>query len=716
MNRIALYAIGCALLSCQGHPRAKANQSAVPARPVISAALAVARLKSAERRRDSSAIEREALSSRDASVRRAAARALARIADGRAAELLALALSDEDSEVITWGAYGLGYTCRGRERKAVPALVARAAGLTSANLRTESALASPIEAITDALGRCASPDAESTLRAWLRGPKARAESAALSLGRVVERQGRLEDATLVALLDVAIHEPDPLQNALYPFSRLSALNASTAERALALARSVLQKRGPGAELAIRSLARSGDAGGAELARLLADSSLPPALRSEAARELAALGDGGQRALWAAFDATIVQKPSDAELSGDAYGPLSALLDALAPPFPSSALELRTLAELPLDPLDSTPLKRRKVHVRCTAAALLAASNDLDARLSACDPATQSLPRDLAALAVLGRAKLVGRRKTAYLADARSQFSPIRKAALEILSEHAELDDAYRVLSEGLSAPALGVVASAAHVLASYPERADRNARPGAPSHLAPSPDSSVVQALPAAFTAARNQNNIEVQSLLLDATGALQVLSAKDWVTSACKSDNPTLREHAEKALHLLGERTRLCDASRPGDDRDSASGSVEKTALSFETEVGTLSLTLDPTFAPSAVGRVIHLAQTGFYDGMAVHRVVPGFVVQFGDPEGDGYGGDGQPPLRCETSPVPFLTGDVGVALSGRDTGSSQLFVTLGRYPHLDGQYAWIGRAGPGWDRVTVGDRILHVLVRSVP
>ncbi len=79
------------------------------------------------------------------------------------------------------------------------------------------------------------------------------------------------------------------------------------------------------------------------------------------------------------------------------------------------------------------------------------------------------------------------------------------------------------------------------------------------------------------------------------------------------------------------------------------------------------------------------------------MHRVVPGFVAQFGDPGGDGYGGDDQPPLRCETAPIAFGRGAVGIALSGRDTGASQLFVTLGRYPHLDGEYAWLGRSRPG-------------------
>ena len=81
--------------------------------------------------------------------------------------------------------------------------------------------------------------------------------------------------------------------------------------------------------------------------------------------------------------------------------------------------------------------------------------------------------------------------------------------------------------------------------------------------------------------------------------------------------------------------------------------------------------------------------------------------MVQFGDPGGDGYGGAGRPSLRCETSPLRFDALELGVALAGRDTGSSQIFVTLGAFPHLDGDYALIGRADPGWERLAQGDVI---------
>jgi cyclophilin family peptidyl-prolyl cis-trans isomerase len=134
---------------------------------------------------------------------------------------------------------------------------------------------------------------------------------------------------------------------------------------------------------------------------------------------------------------------------------------------------------------------------------------------------------------------------------------------------------------------------------------------------------------------------------------------------------------------------------------------------LAFDTDAGPLEIALDPSVAPVAATRLADLARSGFFDGVAVHRVVPGFVVQLGDPGGDGYGGAKGPPLRCETAPVTFESGTVGIALGGRDTGSSQFFVMLGRHPHLDGEYAVVGRAGPGWDRLTLGDVVKKVQVK---
>jgi cyclophilin family peptidyl-prolyl cis-trans isomerase len=712
--RFARYVGGLVLFAACHDNRPQPNaHAAAPAHAASSVSADLQLLSAAEQRRDSAAIAREALSSRDVHVRRSAARALARIADARSAELLLLALADEDPEVNTWAAYGLGYACRGREPKTVRALVARAASL-GAEPRL-APLLSPSEALADALGRCAGAEAESTLRAWLRGPNVRAEAAALALGRIAAHSGKLDDVTLVALLDAADRAPLPVQNAFFPLTRLAALNASSAERTRALASAAIAARTPDAplrEFAVRVLGRTGKAGGEALATLATQTGLAAGLRAEALRELASRGEAGQKPLWDAFDGWLGTVADDSTLRGEKYGPLSALLEALAPPILGSGSKLRALAELAIAEQDSVTLKRRKVHLRCTAAALLAGANYQSAQLAACDPAQDSTQRELAVLRVLSRDKLRGARKKAYLLRAHADDALVREAALERLAEHPELNEAYLVLADALAAKALGVVASAAHLLASYPERAARTIDENSDVHAAPKPDPSVIQALTAAYAAVSARHSIEVQSALLDALGALQILSLKDAANVACGSDNPSLREHAQKALRLLGEQARSCDEFKPTLAATPLATSAGRSLLTLETDAGPLTLTLDPSFAPLAVARVLALAQNGFYDGMPVHRVVPGFVAQFGDPGGDGYGGDEQPPLRCETSPIPFQSGSVGVALSGRDTGSSQLFVTLGRYPHLDGEYSWLGSAGPGWDRIAAGDRILHVRV----
>jgi cyclophilin family peptidyl-prolyl cis-trans isomerase len=701
------------LLACQSRASDPVLKKPAPAHSAGGSGAQQSALQSAELRRDSAAIGREILSSRDVTLRRSAARALSRIADARAAELLLLALSDEDPEVCTWGAYGLGYTCLGRETRTVHALVSRAASLPS-DAGSEP-LESPTQAISDALGRCASPEAESTLRAWLHGPKPRAEAAALALGRVAAKAGKLDDSTLVTLLDAADRVEDPVQSALFPVSRLATLNTSTAERTRAIAEQLTERRAAGSEFALRVLSRAGTEGRAVLVNLAARAELAPGLRAQAVRELSALGGEGQAPLWTVFD-RLASLPSAGDLESANYGPLSALLDALSPPVSNAGAKLQALAELALGDQDPPGLRRRKVQVRCAAAALLSGSNFQDPRLLACDPAPGSQTRELSVLRVIGRGKLRGPRKRAYLESARAERGPLREAALDLLAEHAELGEAYQLLADALAAKSPGVVASAARLLASYPERATRLATEPSDAPRAPNPDPSVVKALTGAYTDARAESRIEVQSLLLDAIGALQLLSLKEATNLACISDNPTLREHAQKALGLLGERARRCDTFKPEADAPPGAPSAGDQSLTFETDAGTLTMKLDARFAPNAVSRIVALAQAGFYDGLSVHRVVPGFVAQFGDPAGDGYGGDARLPLRCETSPIEFQPGAVGVALAGRDTGSSQLFVTLGRYPHLDGQYAWLGQAGPGWDRLAAGDRILHVRVSPAP
>lgn len=141
-------------------------------------------------------------------------------------------------------------------------------------------------------------------------------------------------------------------------------------------------------------------------------------------------------------------------------------------------------------------------------------------------------------------------------------------------------------------------------------------------------------------------------------------------------------------------------------------------TGARIRTDKGEFIIEFDGDDAPYTVAHWVSLAETGFFDGLVFHRVVPDFVVQGGDPRGDGWGGAGHP-IPDELGPLPFDRFTVGMALSGPDTGSSQWFVTLSPQPHLTGRYTRFGRVVRGEDvlrRLQIGDRILDVTVERVP
>ena len=133
-----------------------------------------------------------------------------------------------------------------------------------------------------------------------------------------------------------------------------------------------------------------------------------------------------------------------------------------------------------------------------------------------------------------------------------------------------------------------------------------------------------------------------------------------------------------------------------------------------LHTTKGTIEIHLDVVEAPLTSASFVALAARGFYDGLTFHRVEPGFVVQGGDPRGDGNGGPGYT-LRCEITGRPYGRGAVGMALSGKDTGGSQFFFTLQPQPHLDGGFTRFGQVAAGMDvvdRLRPGDLIERVEV----
>jgi len=133
-----------------------------------------------------------------------------------------------------------------------------------------------------------------------------------------------------------------------------------------------------------------------------------------------------------------------------------------------------------------------------------------------------------------------------------------------------------------------------------------------------------------------------------------------------------------------------------------------------IETEHGLIQIELAMFDAPQTVENFVTLARKGFFDNNVIHRVVPDFVVQAGDPRADGEGGPGYT-IRDELNERPYLRGIVGMALDWADTGGSQFFITHSPQPHLDAKYTVFGRVVSGMDvvdKIQQGDVIRRVRI----
>jgi cyclophilin family peptidyl-prolyl cis-trans isomerase len=155
----------------------------------------------------------------------------------------------------------------------------------------------------------------------------------------------------------------------------------------------------------------------------------------------------------------------------------------------------------------------------------------------------------------------------------------------------------------------------------------------------------------------------------------------------------------------ILKEATRLAVRGKPVRLRITFSGTRSVT------------LRLDPTVAPMNVANLVLLARKGYFDGHLVPRVVPDFVVQMGSPVDTMDGGPGYS-MRCEDSLTWYGPGSVGMALSGKDTGGSQFFITTNATPHLTGKYTRLGelenldRALQILDDLELGAKIITIKV----
>ena len=209
--------------------------------------------------------------------------------------------------------------------------------------------------------------------------------------------------------------------------------------------------------------------------------------------------------------------------------------------------------------------------------------------------------------------------------------------------------------------------------------------------------------------------------------GALTALAryggdaARPVLTAALADKDWAVRVHAVALLKQLdaegSHELRVRPAPAQSAEFYAASRLVSppySTQAYIDTDRGTIQIELAVLDAPLTVENFVTLARKGFYDGLTFHRVVPDFVVQSGDPRGDGQGGPGYT-IRDEINERPYLRGTVGMALDWAGTGGSQFFITHLPQPHLDARYTAFGRVVAGMevvDRIEQWDVIRRVRI----
>ncbi len=193
----------------------------------------------------------------------------------------------------------------------------------------------------------------------------------------------------------------------------------------------------------------------------------------------------------------------------------------------------------------------------------------------------------------------------------------------------------------------------------------------------------------------------------LEALAALDPNAAKPALNSALSDRDWAVRVRAAELLKSLDPNVGAAPA-RPAPPPSVAELAAVDTFVSpkysptayIDTAKGTIELELAVIDAPRAVANFITLVRRNFFRGVQLHRVVPDFVVQGGDPRGDGAGGPGYT-IRDEVNQRPYLRGTVGMARAWPDTGGSQFFITHSPQPHLDGLYTVFGQVVAGMDVV---------------
>jgi peptidyl-prolyl cis-trans isomerase B (cyclophilin B) len=167
-------------------------------------------------------------------------------------------------------------------------------------------------------------------------------------------------------------------------------------------------------------------------------------------------------------------------------------------------------------------------------------------------------------------------------------------------------------------------------------------------------------------------------------------------------------------ALVVMGAGCEKKEAPAAGAPAVNAAG--EKIAV-LETTKGVIKFRFFEADAPGTCENFIKLAEKKFYDGLTFHRVEPGFVIQGGDPAGNGTGGPGYN-IKAEFNKNPHLEGTVAMARSANpDSAGSQFYICLAAAPFLNGNYTVFGQVTEGLDvvhKIQVGDKMTKVYIQQ--
>ena len=235
------------------------------------------------------------------------------------------------------------------------------------------------------------------------------------------------------------------------------------------------------------------------------------------------------------------------------------------------------------------------------------------------------------------------------------------------------------------------------------------------------PDETNARALIAALPVALGDAQLNDAALaILDALGKQKSSKVNDAIKTALNANDHLIRRKAVAVLKANGaddfsSRIGIVQTRNTTADYERAFARIGKQFNAIVTTTrGSFTIALLPEEAPLTVDNFIQLARRRYFNGITIHRVVPNFVIQDGDPRGDGNGGPGYQ-IRCEINEVPYKRGAAGMALSGKDTGGSQWFVTHSPQPHLDGGYTVFGNIVAGLevvDNIARGDVIRSIAI----